>query len=743
MNITRAKGYVLNTVRASLHVDDDGLKSIDPRLQRPLFLVGPPGIGKTAIMAQVASELGIGLVSYSMTHHTRQSALGLPKIEHHEHHGYEYDATEYTMSEIIASLYDYMERTGLEQGILFLDEVNCVSETLYPSMLQFLQFKTFGAHSVPEGWIVACAGNPPEYNRSVHEFDIATLDRVRKIEVEPDYDAWKAYAADAGVHASVATFLETEKDCFYRVESTPGGKRFVTARGWDDLSRMITLNEELGMPVEQDLVEQFVQDNEIAERFALYYDLFRKYQSDYQIPSILKGTYGAEIVERAERARFDERLALMGLLLDALTPQTADLLVQEQALTDVRDFLREAKAGVLGGGNAIDAIQPQIDSRKRELGRLAESGIASADQARRAKRAIGMLTACRNACTLAGTEAGEEAFAAIHQEFRGFVGTFEAEVATLRDQLDNAYSFLEAAFGEGRETMLFTTELTARRATTTFVARYGCDAFSRHSKELQTVEKRNDLIARIDEARNAQAAPSTPDPVNADELAAYYEKACWEFGYASLCHMALPANLTGKTVLDIGCRRGKGVFKLSERVGAKGRAIGIDWVPDHIAQATERMERAARETGLPENNMEFHLAYPEDLMPLGLGDGTVDVAFINSILHLTCRPESVLEELYRVLKPGCLLICEVALATGKRDAAVVEVARQLGNSIQAAPCRADFEALLDKLGFDVEVAEEPHAVEASMGFKKGHEVPTAPSTETVAFEALVLHAVKR
>ena len=51
--------------------------------------------------------------------------------------------TEYTMSEIIASVYETMERTGCREGILFRDEINCVSETLAPTMLQFLQNKTF------------------------------------------------------------------------------------------------------------------------------------------------------------------------------------------------------------------------------------------------------------------------------------------------------------------------------------------------------------------------------------------------------------------------------------------------------------------------------------------------------------------------------------------------------------------------------------------------------------------------
>ena len=227
------------------------------------------------------------------------------------------------------------------------------------------------------------------------------------------------------------------------------------------------------------------------------------------------------------------------------------------------------------------------------------------------------------------------------------------------------------------------------------------------------------------------------------QLEQYYDQMNREFGYASLCHMSLPAGLEGMTVLDVGCRRGKGVFKLSERVGASGHAIGVDWTAEHIAEAVDRMDRAAMETGLPSNNMEFHLAYPEDLLAAGLGDAVVDMVFVNSVLHLMCEPKRALAEMHRVLKPGGLLVCEVALADGPRDQAIVEAARGLGNSIQAAPWRIEFEECLEQMGFAVEVVEGPCPVEVSMGFMQGHEVPVAPSSEDVSFEAFVLHATKR
>ena len=74
------------------------------------MLIGPPGIGKTQIMEQIAKECQIGLVSYTITHHTRQSAVGLPFIQEKEFQGKDpYSITEYTMSEIIASVYSKME----------------------------------------------------------------------------------------------------------------------------------------------------------------------------------------------------------------------------------------------------------------------------------------------------------------------------------------------------------------------------------------------------------------------------------------------------------------------------------------------------------------------------------------------------------------------------------------------------------------------------------------------------------
>ena len=73
MNIKRAKQEIKDTVEAYLLKDDYGDYCIPAIRQRPILLMGPPGIGKTQIMEQAARECGINLVSYTITHHTRQS----------------------------------------------------------------------------------------------------------------------------------------------------------------------------------------------------------------------------------------------------------------------------------------------------------------------------------------------------------------------------------------------------------------------------------------------------------------------------------------------------------------------------------------------------------------------------------------------------------------------------------------------------------------------------------------------
>ena len=500
MNIKQAKEDIKNAVSAYLTKDQFGNYVIPVERQRPVFLMGAPGIGKTAIMEQIAQELQIGLISYSMTHHTRQSALGLPFIVRKNYGGEEYSVSEYTMSEIIAAIYDLMEVTGLREGILFLDEINCVSETLAPSMLQFLQYKTFGRHSVPGGWIVVTAGNPPEYNNSVREFDIVTWDRLKRIDVEADYEVWKEYAYVKGVHPAITTYLDIRKDDFYKIETTVDGKSFVTARGWSDLSDMVKLYEQKEIAVTEQLVVQYLQNRKIAKSFAVYYDLFRKYRSDYQVDKILAGKAGKEIAGRAKAAKFDERLSLLGLLVDALVGVLREVLAQEGAILELVNCLKGMRADFVVETDFLEVVGRQIEVEKKAVAVGKKAGNLSVDREYILNITIAALGEQMELTAQKAPASGDAAFKLLKADFDKRKKALSKQVSQTDANLTNVFRFCEGAFEAGsQELLILVTELTANSYAAHFIGKYGCKEYFKHNKDMLFTERRKDILAEIDD----------------------------------------------------------------------------------------------------------------------------------------------------------------------------------------------------------------------------------------------------
>lgn len=493
MNIREAKDYIKDSVRLYLKKDEFGEYRIPVVRQRPIFLLGAPGIGKTAIMEQIASELGVALVSYSMTHHTRQSALGLPYIVKKEFEGEEFSVSEYTMSEIIASVYDTMENSGIKEGILFLDEINCVSETLAPSMLQFLQYKVFGRHQVPDGWVIVTAGNPPEYNKSVREFDVVTMDRLKVLEVEADYEAWKQYAREMSVHGAVVSFLELKKDYFYHIETTVKGRLYVTARGWEDLSQILYLYEEEKLPVSETLIGQYIRNDKIVKEFSAYYDLYQKYKKDYHVDEILSGTANEGVIKKAKEAPFDERLSLLGMLLDRVMADIKDTMETAGYLQDMMAPLKAVKAAE----NAMDMLNTQIDAREKLLQNLMKSGALSMADKRKHKRILRFLENAKSGVVKENATDSGQIFARVKAYFDAEVAAMKEKTQMCQAKLDALFVFVDKAFAEGNEMLVLVTELTVNQESSAFIATFGCDLYQKHNEQLLLSERSDKLIAEI------------------------------------------------------------------------------------------------------------------------------------------------------------------------------------------------------------------------------------------------------
>lgn len=499
MNIKQAKEEIKHTVQAYLSKDAFGEYKIPAVRQRPVLLIGPPGIGKTQIMEQIARECEIGLVAYTITHHTRQSAVGLPFIKEEQYDGKTYSVTEYTMSEIIASVYRKIEEGGRKEGILFIDEINCVSETLAPTMLQFLQCKTFGNQAVPEGWIIAAAGNPPEYNKSVRDFDMVTLDRVRCMIIEADLGVWKEYAREKRLNSAILSYLELRPKNFYRVEADVDGLQFVTARGWEDLSNLMDVYEELGIPVDEEIIHEFLRHEDVAEDVSAYFDLYKKYQDDYGIAEILEGKVKPSVYARIDQAAFDERLSVVNLLLDGVSNVFYQI-QREREITDAwYDFLKEYRQKLKNSLQAKGIFETILAEKTASDEQNEKQQFVSKTRSELARSLNEKLKECAKKIAAGETDNIEETalFALAKAPFDAQCEKLQSLENQGIETLEHAFTFMEQAFSDGQEMVVFVTELTITPEIAVFLSEHRIERYETYKNQLLIGTKRAEILSEI------------------------------------------------------------------------------------------------------------------------------------------------------------------------------------------------------------------------------------------------------
>lgn len=494
MNIQEAKEEISRAIDAYLWKDESGHYRIPRERQRPVLLMGAPGVGKTAIMRQLAEEKGLALVSYTISHHTRQSAIGLPVVTEQLFDGRPQKTTNYTMSEIVASVYEMMEKSGKREGILFLDEINTVSETLAPTMLQFLQYKTFGTHRVPDGWVIVTAGNPPEYNRAVRDFDVVTKDRVRELRVTADFAVWKRYALERGIHGAVLAFLELEPEAFFFVRAGEAGKRFVTARGWEDLSDSLKAYEALRLDVSGAFTASFLQDAEIADKFYRYYLLYRKYAALYDIAGILSGKEEADAAQ-LKKTGFDEKLSFIALLSSAIGERVRKWQEDFRVQQEVFRILKEIRDAETAGQTVVtEALR---EARFAAEQRLLREQAAEALSPSRERQLTAVVTRLRHYETLSDAAEPKDAFDALRTAFAADEAARKQREAETGEALSRALRFMAEGFGEGQELALFLTELNENSAVLAFADETGHADYARYNQLLLLRDRRETLKEEV------------------------------------------------------------------------------------------------------------------------------------------------------------------------------------------------------------------------------------------------------
>jgi hypothetical protein len=270
---------------------------------------------------------------------------------------------------------------------------------------------------------------------------------------------------------------------------------------------MIQLYEQHGFAVNEKLVIQYLQEEKIARNFAIYYDLFNKYKADYQVDNILAGKASQKVKDRASAAKFDERISLLGLLLDAVSGELVEVVELEQALIELKKELQITLTKMKAkGADPVLVMEKQIEALQKKVAAGRKNNTLSAEAIRlgnivieRMQKQKEILLNHRDALD------SKLAYQLLKKDFDGQSAALTVSAKKAGRSLSNVFDFAENVFGEGQEVLILVTELTSNAQTASFISRFGSDAYFRHSKELLFYERQKELILEMENLKLADS----------------------------------------------------------------------------------------------------------------------------------------------------------------------------------------------------------------------------------------------
>lgn len=189
----------------------------------PMFLWGPPGIGKSQIVAQVAAELNLPLIDIRAVLLDPVDLRGVPSVE---------NGTTRWNPPI------FLPTEG--EGVLFLDELSQAPESVQSSLLQLVLDRKLGEYRLPDGWRILAAGNRVTDGSFSRKISKALGSRfATHLELAVDLDEWCAWAINNEVPSEIIGFLRLRPDLLHHFDAKAQGNSFPCPRVWANVGKFM------------------------------------------------------------------------------------------------------------------------------------------------------------------------------------------------------------------------------------------------------------------------------------------------------------------------------------------------------------------------------------------------------------------------------------------------------------------------------------------------------------------------
>jgi MoxR-like ATPase len=192
----------------------------------PIMIWGPPGVGKSCIVAGATAKAGIGLIDLRLAQMEPTDLRGIPFRDGRN------------VVWATPSLLPDAARHG-ERGVLFLDEITSAVPTVTAAAYQLILDRRLGEYHVPPGWLIFAAGNRHGDRGVTYAMPAPLANRFVHYEIEPDVDDWVVWAFDAGIDARLIAFIRFRPDLLFQFDPERQSAAFPSPRSWEYADRVL------------------------------------------------------------------------------------------------------------------------------------------------------------------------------------------------------------------------------------------------------------------------------------------------------------------------------------------------------------------------------------------------------------------------------------------------------------------------------------------------------------------------
>lgn len=190
----------------------------------PTFLWGPPGIGKSSIIKQIAQETGIECIDLRLSLMDPTDLKGIPFYDKEQH-------------QALWAPPSFLPRAG--RGILFLDELNSAAPAVQASAYQLILDRKVGEYTLPDGWAIVAAGNREGDRGVVYRLPSPLANRFVHVEMEVSVNDWREWAMKREVDSRIVAYIGFKNEALFTFDPTVNERSFATPRSWEAVHNVL------------------------------------------------------------------------------------------------------------------------------------------------------------------------------------------------------------------------------------------------------------------------------------------------------------------------------------------------------------------------------------------------------------------------------------------------------------------------------------------------------------------------